>query len=342
MIQAEGVRFACSHCPSDQYRIRVPQPVPKRGMRTIALWLVSIRLNRTIVAACSTAVVRLVGLRLQVGITVKDKLIRSILQDLLGVVVPAECLWCHQPVEPGTDFCARCEQFFIDRYYRCRRCASPMASVLPNDSCVRCREANWKFSEVITLGRYQGHLREAAILIKKRGYEGLRSALGRRLGELLLANRACQVAAFGPDALIEPAVLVPVPNHWTRTFAGTANTTLSLAQAIGKRSGLPVHSRLIRRTRITAKQGMLSWGERKQNVDGAFSLVTPEQVSAMHIYLVDDVLTSGATCNEIAASCLKNGCRRVSVLVVARGTGNRQTVPAESMQAIRNLAPEPQ
>ena len=72
---------------------------------------------------------------------------------------------------------------------------------------------------------------------------------------------------------------------------------------------------------------MLPWSERRQNVRNAFQVKHRESLIGRHVYLVDDVLTSGATAAEISRLLMKAGARRVDVVVIARGTGVRESSP---------------
>ncbi len=119
--------------------------------------------------------------------------------------------------------------------------------------------------------------------------------------------------------------IVPIPYHWSHAFSTAAPTANSLAWAIGRHTGFAVKIGLARRTRKTAKQGMLSWTERKQNVRGAFKIRGARDLSGRHVLLVDDVLTSGATAGELAQCFMQAGAGEVSVVVVARGTGSKES-----------------
>lgn len=169
----------------------------------------------------------------------------------------------------------------------------------------------------MTLAPYRGELREAVILMKKPRYEPLRRALG-----LLLAEQVLEAVA--PRELPQPPLLIAVPNHWSRGFAGTAHTAESLSQAIAYHTGWPQAHGAVRRIRKTSKQGMLTWAERSKNVRGAFHVRRPQLVAGRHVVLVDDVLTSGATAAEIAKLLTQAGAHDVSAAVVARGTGARE------------------
>jgi predicted amidophosphoribosyltransferase len=163
------------------------------------------------------------------------------------------------------------------------------------------------------LGHYQGKLREAVILCKKIRSENLRYALA-----IELANR---LRLQLPELDDEKVAILPVPNHWTRVFAGTAPTARSLAQLLGSHTGWPVLTRNVSRIRITRKQGMLSLAERQQNVRGAFELKHTQSLTGRHVLIVDDVLTSGATADELAKQVRRAKPSDISVVAIARATG---------------------
>ena len=236
-------------------------------------------------------------------------------QSTGSMLCPAECVWCECPTEPGQRFCDECLRLFVSDYYRCQRCASPLPAVVPNLTCSRCEAAKWRFKAVATLGPYRGRLREAVILMKKKPFELLRRAVGELMAEELQKQN-----------MNNSPLLISVPNHWTRTWFRSVCQASSIAQSVAHSSGWPLLRGVVRRSRKTAKQGMLSWTERTHNVRGAFKLRPTKRIVGQHIIVIDDVLTSGATANEIAKLLLKGGATRVSVAVAARGTGAREVV----------------
>ncbi len=253
-------------------------------------------------------------------------LLREFGRSLVNVVYPPECLWCETPIRDDERFCGSCLQKLVSDYYRCRRCATPLPRVVPNDDCFRCRDSGWRFDRVITLGPYRDTLRDVVILIKKPRQEPLRRAIGGLMAE--------QVRPLEFPDSVQP-VVIPVPNHWTHAFGGAADAAGALARTVCQHMSWELNTRTVRRIRKTAKQGMLSWSERKQNVRAAFEITHAEHVTARHVILVDDVLTSGATAAELARRLKRAGASVVDVLVAARGTGAREStvgVSAENIQ----------
>jgi len=116
----------------------------------------------------------------------------------------------------------------------------------------------------------------------------------------------------------KPTLLVPVPMHWRRRWVCGINSPEVLAQALGRALAVPVGDRLVIRRRHTRLQAELSPTERKSNVHKAFTLRQTASVQDARIVLVDDVLTTGATCGELAKLLKQAGASAVWAAVLAR------------------------
>ena len=241
-------------------------------------------------------------------------------KSLAEFLFPPECVWCRKLVARGGGaICEECQGVLVGDYYRCRKCATPLPNVVPNDDCFRCREAKWRFDRVVTLGPYRAQLRDAVIRMKRPANELLRRVVAELMTQQLVQD-------LGEESLTTgKVVLLPVPNYWTHSFMGAADAAGSLATQVSKHTGLPCLTRMLRRIRKTDKQGMLSWSERAKNVRGAFEIADAEVVKGSHVIVVDDVLTSGATCAEIASRLKRAGAYQVTILVAARGTGAKES-----------------
>lgn len=143
----------------------------------------------------------------------------------------------------------------------------------------------------------------------------LRLKHGRRIG---LAETMARLMARRLPAGAD--LLVPVPLHRWRLWSRGFNQSLLIAQALGRRAGLPVeHSTLLRRRATPMLRG-LGRRERARTVRSAFA-IAPERAAALkgrHVVLVDDVYTSGATTDACTRTLLRAGAARVSILVWAR------------------------
>jgi len=142
-------------------------------------------------------------------------------------------------------------------------------------------------------------------------HENLALAMGRLLGQ----------KRFSELDELEAEIIVPVPMYWKRRLRRGTNSAELLARCLGRKLGLPVRRRLLVRCKNTQPQSELSAKKRFSNMRGAFRVRLPQQLKDVRVLLVDDVLTTGATCSEAAAVLKKAGAAMVAVAVVARAQG---------------------
>ena len=118
------------------------------------------------------------------------------------------------------------------------------------------------------------------------------------------------------DMAVVPDCLVPTPMHGARRRRRGFNQAREIARVLSRRLSLPVDDRLLRRHKPTAYQYELRPEQRKKNVGGAFSLI--KTMSYKKIAVVDDILTTGATADELARLLKRHGAQHVQVWCLAR------------------------
>lgn len=126
------------------------------------------------------------------------------------------------------------------------------------------------------------------------------------LAQVLCSAR--ELLPVGIDAVL------PVPLHWRRKTLRGFNQALELAQPVARMLNVPL-VRGVYRKQATPFQSGLGAVERARNLRHAFSVRRP--LVHEHILIVDDVITTGATTQQLARTLVSNGVRKVSVLVVA-------------------------
>ena len=110
--------------------------------------------------------------------------------------------------------------------------------------------------------------------------------------------------------------IVPVPLSAQRLRGRGYNQSLEIARGLSARSGARLAPELCERVRDTPAQMDLSIAERTKNVRKAFHC--PRMLGGQSIAVVDDVMTTGATLDEVAATLKRAGAARVVNWVVAR------------------------
>ncbi|WP_235801892.1 ComF family protein [Halopseudomonas pelagia] len=115
-----------------------------------------------------------------------------------------------------------------------------------------------------------------------------------------------------------PDALIPMPLHRKRQAQRGFNQALELARPMARTLGCPMLSATLKRVQATHTQQGLTAQQRKHNLRGAFECSAPEKVTGLHLALIDDVLTTGATADEASYTLLKAGAQSVSIWCVAR------------------------
>jgi ComF family protein len=119
-------------------------------------------------------------------------------------------------------------------------------------------------------------------------------------------------------------VIIPVPLHKKRIRQRGFNQALEIARPIAKGLDIPILGNVIQRTKYTQAQSLLSAVERRKNLRRSFAVVKP--ITADHIVLLDDVVTTGTTVYELAILLKKQGVKTVGVWAVARATHHKTSL----------------
>jgi ComF family protein len=234
----------------------------------------------------------------------------------LNLLLPPHCAYCHEDMPWPVDralVCTECRELVAPRLgATCRQCGATIPAAAAGEvNCPRCHGRRWHFDAVYPLGMYRDELRHAVLRMKRPAEEPLSMALGRLL--------AARVAPRLAEARIE--AVVPVPMHWTRRMARGTNSPELLAVPLAAALGVRVERDLLVRQRRTQPHGSLSRRKRHHNIKGALAVRRRYHLDAARILLVDDILTTGVTCNEAARVLRQAGAEFVTVAVIARAEG---------------------
>jgi ComF family protein len=113
-----------------------------------------------------------------------------------------------------------------------------------------------------------------------------------------------------------PDVVMPMPLSPGRLAERGFNQAAELARLAAAEFGLGISTTLVRRNGESAPQASLPWKERARNVRNAFQC--DANLQGKSVAVVDDVLTTGATLNELAATLKRQGARQVTGWMAAR------------------------
>lgn len=113
--------------------------------------------------------------------------------------------------------------------------------------------------------------------------------------------------------------MVPVPLTRLRCFHRGYNQARILAQGIRQVTGIPVETKVLKRTNFETSQTSLSSIERRENVKDSFAINAKEaeRLRGKHILLVDDVITTCATTCECCITLAAIPDVRISILALS-------------------------
>lgn len=180
----------------------------------------------------------------------------------------------------------------------CPICALP---TLEGAICGHCLQKMPHFKRTVAVFAYAFPLNKLILAMKYGEKFQLAQILGNKLA-------AC--------ASIRPDCLIAMPLHPERLKQRGFNQALQLAHSVGQQLKLPVLPYACQRVRNTASQSALPLKDRNSNVRKAFTCTS--EVAGKHVAVIDDVMTTGASLNELALALLNAGATEVSVWVVAR------------------------
>ncbi len=218
----------------------------------------------------------------------------SILDDLMGLIVPHSCLVCGAE---GRLLCDACTNLLTPAAELCYLCQQPAKGGF---SCLKCASA---VSRVRVSTTYTGSAKALIWQIKLNGAQAA--------GRLMARQMAHQLNDEDNELL-----LVPVPTATSRVRQRGYDQARLLARELNRQTGLPYLDCLARHGQ-THQHGT-SRQERLLQLESAFRVKNSRTVQNKHILLIDDVVTTGATLTSAAQVIKNTGARYIEALVFAR------------------------
>lgn len=221
---------------------------------------------------------------------------------LLQALWPTRCLACGERGHGARDLCLACADALPWNRIACPGCALPLST--PALACGRCLR---RTSPLDTIHAACMYARPLDRLLPRFKFHGDLAA-GRLLAQLMADTCA---------SLPQPHAVVPVPLHRARLRSRGYDQALELAKPLARALGLPLHGNTLLRLRPTAPQSELSAPARRRNVRDAF-VARDGATLPVHVVLIDDVMTTGATLHAAAKALRRAGVQRVDAWVCAR------------------------
>ena len=217
--------------------------------------------------------------------------------DFIQTIFGADCLLCGAYSGPE-NLCSDClEHLPYLPEKRCRICSNPSNGPV----CGIC------------LSRPPRYSRTLAVLSYEFPVDALMQSL-KYQGNIALAATFANLLVEASKRIERPDFIVPVPLHPARLKERGFNQAMEIGRIVSKKTGIELAE--CRKTRDTPSQTALPLKEREKNVRNAFACDL--EFDSSHVAILDDVMTTGSTVNELARMLLERSAGDVSVWTVAR------------------------
>ena len=147
------------------------------------------------------------------------------------------------------------------------------------------------------------------LIFRAKYQQGLEMAhyLGTLLAKTLLGRK-----------ILIPDLIIPIPLHPIRQLMRGYNQALEIARPISALLESKLETQACRRIRATLPQTKLPMKQRYRNVKGAFAI--SRTISCKNVAIVDDVVTTGSTVNEMAKVLRQAGVEKIQVWACAKAS----------------------
>ncbi|WP_060482893.1 ComF family protein [Pseudomonas sp. NBRC 111119] len=216
------------------------------------------------------------------------------------------CLLCDGPARQAYPLCMACEQQLPWLGDHCLRCALPLP--MAGMTCGQCSRRPPAFDQVVAPWAFGFPIDTLISRFKHNRQWPMGRLMAEQLGQALLHQFA--------EGLPRPHLLLPVPLARRRLRERGFNQAAMLARWLSAQLSVRCDERLLTRSRHTPAQQQLDAKARWRNLRQVFCL--SGDVRGLHVAIIDDVMTTGATAQAIAQVLRKAGAQRVDVYCLAR------------------------
>ncbi len=221
----------------------------------------------------------------------------SLLERTISIIAPNHCISCSKE---SNVLCVSCgAAAFSEHPNVCYLCNKP---VIDSSVCKSCA-GQTAIEHVWMATTYEGVVKR---LIRAYKFDRLRSAYEP------LASAMTDALPYFDHEL----VVVHIPTAPSRVRQRGYDHSLLLARSLARNRGWKQLSALRRRHNL--RQVGASRTERQKQAQSAFELKSSKGLTGVHVLLIDDVTTSGATLTAAAHLLKRAGAAKVDAVVAAK------------------------
>lgn len=204
-------------------------------------------------------------------------------------------------------FCDKCkDKLEWIKGKKCEICSRELSPISYSNLCKSCEENENYFEKGFSLWNYEKYSKRIIKKIKYGGCEGLCLELGK-----LLYEKTNEL-----DFLLTIDIIIPTPSSKERFKQRGYNQAELVAKGFSKSSNIPLRNDILIKAKETKDQIGLNEKQRKQNLKNAFKVIKEDEIKGKNILIIDDVLTTSSTINEISKILKENKAKNVYFLTL--------------------------
>lgn len=208
--------------------------------------------------------------------------------------------------------CQTCQLTFANNTNRCHSCAHPLPQSTKQSLyfCGQCLAHSKHFDRAYTLYNYQDLI---AQLIKRFKYNHQLC-----IGDYFAYKLYDLYQSITPNNTHYDAI-IPMPLNAKRIHQRGYNQVLELLRILAKKTAIKIDTISVSRIKATRPLSSLKLSQRQNEIKGVF---VAKAMNYQRVLLVDDVMTTGSSLNELAKTVIKAGVGRCDVMILARAVLN--------------------
>lgn len=219
--------------------------------------------------------------------------------------VPVVCILCNNYLKEKNIICTNCYKLLPKLGHTCNICCAPLTNN-KQDMCNTCQVTKPYFNKVYSAFLYEEPLKTLIHTFKY--HNGL--YLQQLLTDLLRE---------APIPITKVGIVLPVPLARQKLKQRGFNQAALIAKELATQLKVPYSDKHLQKTTHTANQVNLSKEKRKQNLTNSFKC---KDIKHTTITLIDDIVTTGSTVNEVSKMLRLHGAKNINVCCIARAATN--------------------
>ncbi len=208
---------------------------------------------------------------------------------IIDILYPPRCAYCDKVILPTDSCCDDCKNSIKRDFI--------MKNIFVKYKAIKC----------VSIFEYDGIVRESIIKFKFRDRKPYAKQFGIELAELI--NKYYNYVSFD--------IMTCIPITFKKRLARGYNQSYEILKETRNLVKIPCKE-LLYKNRNTLDQHKLSAKARTENVKGAFSVKSSEDVKGKAILLFDDIITTGNTMKEACLTLLNAGAKELYCATLAR------------------------